>query len=292
MLVALTVLTAGAGAGWYGWQGVGPDLVAWADRCFMIRTVDLTETRRVSREQVLSLLDLPTDRGLLRADPTVLQRTLETHPWIRRASVRRMFPKTLAVDVQEREPVAVLRTGGRDFLVDYEGVLLAERPAQDDETLPVLKGVDYVEAVFREPWMAERLQTGIALAGLLGQAVGRPPVVVDLGTPGDFVAYDAGFRLRFGDGQFGDKVDRYRQGPGRGVDPCGEWGPARLGPPRRGGGSRGGGGSAAASPARSRRGGPPPSSPRTFGCGTSGPPALCWTSRTGSVPRWPCRART
>src|SRR5207245_11725299 len=59
--------------------------------------------------------------------------------------------------------------------------------------------------------MAERLQTGIALAGLLGQAVGRPPVVVDLGTPGDFVAYDAGFRLRFGDGQFGDKVDRYRQ---------------------------------------------------------------------------------
>ncbi len=221
MLVALTVLTAGAGAGWYGWQRVGPDLMAWADGCFMIRTVDLTETRRVSREQVLALLDLPTDRGLLRTDPTVLQRTLETHPWIRRASVRRMFPETLAVDVQEREPVAILRTGGRDFLVDYEGVLLAERPTQDDETLPVLKGVDYVEAVFREPWTAERLQTGIALAGLLGQAVGRPPVV-DLGTPGDFVAYDAGFRLRFGDGQFGDKVDRYRQVSDRVFDRWGD----------------------------------------------------------------------
>src|SRR2546422_2388025 len=221
MLVALTVLTAGAGAGWYGWQRVGPDLVAWADRCFMIRTVDLTETRRVSREQVLALLDLPTDRGLLRTDPAVLQRTLETHPWIRRASVRRMFPETLAVDVQEREPVAILRNGGPEFLLDYEGGLVAERPAQDDETLPVLEGVDYVEAVFREPWMAERLQTGIALAGLLGQAVGRPPVVVDLGTPGDFVAYDAGFRLRFGDGQFGDKVDRYRQGLEVGFDRLG-----------------------------------------------------------------------
>ena len=229
MLVALMVLTAGAGAGWYGWQRVGPDLVAWADRCFMIRTVDLTETRRVSREQVLALLDLPTDRGLLRTDPTVLQRTLETHPWIRRASVRRVFPETLAVDVQEREPVAILRTGGRDFLVDYEGVLLAERPAQDDETLPVLKGVDYVEAVFREPWMAERLQTGIALAGLLGQAVGRPPVV-DLGTPGDFVAYDAGFRLRFGDGQFGDKVDRYRQVSERVLD---RWGDRERAAPAR-----------------------------------------------------------
>src|SRR3989441_13210443 len=221
LLVALTVLAAGAGAGWYGWQRVGPDLVAWADRCFMIRTVDLTETRRVSREQVLALLDLPTDRGLLRTDPTVLQRTLETHPWIRRASVRRMFPETLAVDVQEREPVAILRTGGRDFLVDYEGGLLAERPAQDDETLPVLNGVGSVGAVFPESWPAERLQTGRALAGLLAQAAGRPPVVVDLGTPGDFVAYDAGFRLRFGDGQFGDKVDRDRQGVGRGFD---RWG--------------------------------------------------------------------
>src|SRR5256712_7734812 len=146
-----------------------------------------------------------------------------------------MFPETLAVDVQEREPVAILRTGGRDFLVDYEGVLLAERPAQDDETLPVLKGVDYVEAVFREPWMAERLQTGIALAGLLGQALARPPVVVDLGTPGDFVANDGGFRLRFGDGQFGDKVDRYRQGSGRGFRRWGGRGRAAAARPVEGG---------------------------------------------------------
>lgn len=221
MLVALTVLAAGAGAGRYGWQRAEPDLLAWADRFFVIRTVDLTETRRVSRDQVLALLDLPMERGLLRTDPAALQRALETHPWIRRAAVRRVFPDTLAVDVQEREPAAILRTGRGDFLVDYEGILLMERPPQRDETLPVLKGVDYVEAVLREPWTAERLQTGIALAGLLGQAVGRPPVV-DLGTPGDFVAYDAGFRLRFGAGQFGDKVDRYRQVSDRVLDRWGD----------------------------------------------------------------------
>jgi len=221
VLVALTVLVAGAGAGWYGWLRAGPGLLTWADRFFVIRTVDLTETRQVSRDQVLALLDLPTERGLLRTDPAALQRTLETHPWIRRAAVRRVFPATLAVDIQEREPVAILRTGRGDFLVDYEGVLLMARPPQRDETLPVLKGVDYAEAVLREPWTAERLQTGIALAGLLGQAVGRPPVV-DLGTPGDFVAYDAGFRLRFGDGQFWDKVDRYRQVSDRVLDRWGD----------------------------------------------------------------------
>jgi cell division protein FtsQ len=221
ILVALTVLVAGAGAGWYGWQRVEPGLLAWADRVFVIRYVDLTETRRVSRDQVLALLDLPAERGLLQTDTAALQRVLETHPWIRSAAVRRVFPDTLAVDVQEREPVAILRTGGPDFLVDYEGVLLMKHPPRHDESLPVLKGVDYVEAVLREPWTAKRLQTGIALAALLGQAVGRPPVV-DLGTPGDFVAYDAGFRLRFGEGQFGDKVDRYRQVSDRVLDRWGD----------------------------------------------------------------------
>jgi cell division protein FtsQ len=229
IMAALMVLAAGAGAGWYGWQRVGPDLLARADRVFVIRTVDLTGTRRVTRNQVLALLDLPRERGLLRTDPAALQRALETHPWIRRAAVRRVFPDTLAVDVQEREPVAILKTGLRDFLVDYEGVLLMEGPPRRDETLPVLKGVDYVEAVLREPWTAERLQAGIALAGLIGQAVGRSPVV-DLGTPGDFVVYDAGFRLRFGDGQFGDKVDRYRQVSDRVLD---RWGDRERAAPAR-----------------------------------------------------------
>ncbi len=70
MLVALTVFAAGAGAGWYGWLRAGPDLLAWADRFFVIRIVDLTETRRVSRDQVLALLDLPTERWSARRGAT------------------------------------------------------------------------------------------------------------------------------------------------------------------------------------------------------------------------------
>src|SRR5439155_9008121 len=77
ILVALMVLAAGAGAGRYGWQRVGPDLVARADRVFLIRTVDLTGTRRVTRDQVLALLDLSRERGLLRTDPVALQRSEE-----------------------------------------------------------------------------------------------------------------------------------------------------------------------------------------------------------------------
>jgi cell division protein FtsQ len=209
-LLWVMVLAAGAGAGWYGWQRMGPDLLIRADRFFEIKIVDITKTERVSRDDVLALLDLPPGRGLILVNPDALENALQANPWIRRAAVRRVFPDTLAVELQEREAVAVLRTAGRAFLVDQEGILLAESVPDAPQSLPVLLGVDYAEAVQREGGTVERLRNGIALAGLLGQAVGRP-MVVDLGMPGEVVAYDSGLRLRFGQGGFGDKVDRYRQ---------------------------------------------------------------------------------
>jgi len=209
-LLWVLIVAVGGGAGWYGWQRMGPDLLLQADRVFKIKVVDITKTERVSRDDVLALLDLPPAQGLVLVDPEMLERALESHPWIRRATVRRLFPDTLAVELQEREAVAVLRTAGRAFLVDQEGVLLAERVPDAHQSLPVLLGVGYTEAVLREGDVVERVRNGIALAGLLGQAVGRP-MVVDLGVPGEVVAYDSGLRLRFGEGGFGDKVDRYRQ---------------------------------------------------------------------------------
>lgn len=201
----------GAG-GWYGWRQAGPDVLAWADHFFEIKVVEITRTERISREDVLAMLDLEPGRGLLLIDLAQAQRSLETHPWIRRAVVRRVFPDTLAVELDEREPVAVLKTGtgGREFLLDREGTLISEGVPAADEGLPILTGVDYADAILGTGDTTARLRSGIALAGLLDRSgVGRTEV--DLGRPGDMVAYYSGLRLRFGDGDFGDKVDRYRQ---------------------------------------------------------------------------------
>jgi cell division septal protein FtsQ len=201
----------GAG-GWYGWRQAGPDVLVWADQFFEIKVVEITRTERISRGDVLAMLDLEPGRGLLLIDLVQAQRSLETHPWIRRAVVRRVFPDTLAVELDEREPVAVLKTGtgGREFLLDRDGTLISEGVPVADEGLPVLMGVEYADAILGTGNTAVRVRSGIALAGLLDRSgVGRTEV--DLRRPDDMVAYYSGLRLRFGDGDFGDKVDRYRQ---------------------------------------------------------------------------------
>lgn len=219
IMLGLALLAAVGAGGWYGWQRSGKDAMAWADQFFEIKVVEITRTERISRDDVLAMLDLEPGRGLLLIDLVQVQRSLETHPWIRRAVVRRVFPDTLVVELDEREPVAVLRTGtgGREFLLDREGTLISEGVPRADEGLPVLTGVDYTDAILGTGDTVARVRSGIALAGLLDRS-GGGRMEVDLRRPGDMVAYYSGLRLRFGEGDFGDKVDRYRQVSDRVID--------------------------------------------------------------------------
>lgn len=219
IVLGLALLAAIGAGGWYGWRQSGPELMAWADHFFEIRVVEITRTERISRQEVLAMLDLEPGRGLLLIDLVQARRSLETHPWIRRAVIRRSFPDTLLIELDEREPVAVLKTGtgGREFLLDREGRLISEGVPAADEGLPILTGVDYADAILETGDTAARVRSGIALAGLLDRSgVGRTEV--DLRRPGDMVAYYSGLRLRFGEGDFGDKVDRYRQVSDRVID--------------------------------------------------------------------------
>jgi len=61
-------------------------------------------------------------------------------PWIREASVARVWPNRVIVRVQERTPVAFVSLNASRFgLIDAEGVILP--PATDRFKLPVLAGV-------------------------------------------------------------------------------------------------------------------------------------------------------
>lgn len=210
-VACLAIAFAGAAGFWYGQQGAAPStrsLIAWADQLFPIRAVEVTEGPRLSRDDLLALLALKPGQGLLSTDVARLRKVLQSHPWIRRAEVHRVFPDTLVVEVNERVPVAVLHAGGQEFLLDMEGALLAEASEGTYQGYPVLTGIEYQEMLSQSDGVAERLRAGITLATLLEEA-GANRMEVDVRTPGDVVAYHSGFRIRFGEGAFEDKVDRY-----------------------------------------------------------------------------------
>ncbi|PYT55325.1 MAG: hypothetical protein DMG43_03565 [Acidobacteria bacterium] len=65
---------------------------------------------------------------------------LEQIPWVESATVQRILPNRIRVELTERTPVAFARNGNELALIDAHGVVL-DRPQGEDLQFPIVSGV-------------------------------------------------------------------------------------------------------------------------------------------------------
>lgn len=70
---------------------------------------------------------------------TALQDRLQQLPWIANANVRRVFPSTLIITLQEKQPVAIWNNSA---LLTKDGVLFSPEKSTYPQNLPYLNGPD------------------------------------------------------------------------------------------------------------------------------------------------------
>jgi cell division protein FtsQ len=107
-----------------------------------IQSSGLTE---VSRAQLLPVFGEDIGRNIFFVPLSQRRRELEAIPWIERATVMRLLPDQIRVQVVERQPVAFTRQGQQIGLVDADGVLLempAASMAEHHYSFPVVTGID------------------------------------------------------------------------------------------------------------------------------------------------------
>jgi cell division protein FtsQ len=102
--------------------------------------VSLTGHRFTSDSDIFDAIDLASAPTMLSFDSRTTRKRVEALPWVDKASIERVFPDRLEVHVTERTPFAVWRLGGRHYLVDKTGRMLATVPANAATTLPRLAG--------------------------------------------------------------------------------------------------------------------------------------------------------
>lgn len=122
---------------------------------------------------VVAWSGVPLGANLLSVDEEAVARRLERHPWIRKASVLKQFPRGLLLSVQERSPVGVLRGDEDLYYLDGEGVVVHRLRPGDPLDYPVISGLESV------PWRVGRREEGrrIRQALALIDALGRSPGV-------------------------------------------------------------------------------------------------------------------
>ncbi len=107
-----------------------------------IQATGLTE---VSRAEMLPVFGEDIGRNIFFVNLNERRKKLEEIPWVERATVMRLLPDQIRVQVVERQPVAFVRQDQQIGLVDANGVLLAmpaATMARHHYSFPVVTGID------------------------------------------------------------------------------------------------------------------------------------------------------
>ena len=185
---------------------MGPVLQGWLE----IREVEVEGIHRVTKPEVLERLVLNPGMGLHQVSTAFLAERVRTHAWIKEVTVERRPPHLLHVTVLERMPAAIIRIGADHWLSDEGGYLLAKLGRQDDQTLPLLTGLDRQAIQRGEARVRNAVQSGVVLAKLIANTFdGR--VEVDLANPLNVVATANGVRFQFGDDSLVDQWERFQK---------------------------------------------------------------------------------
>lgn len=104
---------------------VQAEIAGMASRAgFEVRHVRVSGVERMNQDRVYERVLGERDRPMPLVDLEAIRRDLLELPWVRDARVSRQLPSTLAIDIVEREPHAVLQKPDRFVLVDVEGTEL------------------------------------------------------------------------------------------------------------------------------------------------------------------------
>jgi cell division protein FtsQ len=175
--------------------------------------VEVTGNHIVTREAVLAPFYKDRGRSVLRIPLDSRRGEIEQISWVQTASVERILPNRIRVDVSERTPIAFVRNGSELALIDEFGVIL-DRPQEQDLHFPIVTGLaDNMPRAEREKRM-QIYQEFIRDAGLVRSGSADFVSEVDLGNPHDLRVVMAGLpglnvaqaiTLHLGSGEFTGK---------------------------------------------------------------------------------------
>jgi cell division protein FtsQ len=102
--------------------------------------IEVNGNHIVSREAVLQQFVHDRNRSVLRVPLNIRRSEIEQISWVESASVQRILPNRIRVELTERTPIAFVRNGNELALIDSHGVIL-DRPQGEDLPFPIVSGV-------------------------------------------------------------------------------------------------------------------------------------------------------
>ena len=181
VLMVLLVSLAGGESWWLwksGWVQQTVERTKWTliaastELGFRVEEILVVGRRETTREELLGAVRLVRGAPILAFDLEVAKKRLEALPWIKTASVGRMLPDTVMLNVVERRPLALWQHKGVFALIDTDGEVIMKENLDRFSDLLVVVGPDaplhaakLLQVLATEPQLMDWVEAAIRVGG-------------------------------------------------------------------------------------------------------------------------------
>lgn len=133
---------------------------------FAVDQVKVSGNRETSEIDILDKLELDGWTSLVGFDPEQARERIVALPWVRDAAVRKVYPNSIEVRIEEREAFAIWQHGRQLSVVEKSGNVIAPYAGGRQMMLPLVVGfgaaegaADFVAKVQAVPELASRVRS-------------------------------------------------------------------------------------------------------------------------------------
>jgi cell division protein FtsQ len=138
---------------------------------FRISEIALVGKHEVGRENILTLAGITGHSSLLFLDAAGARARLLTNPWIAEATVLKLYPGRLRIELTERKPFALWQKDARVVLISADGTVLDASVPRRFASLPRVVGhgaeqaaQDFLSVLARYPVIAQAVDASVLVA--------------------------------------------------------------------------------------------------------------------------------
>ena len=107
---------------------------------FRITTVAINGRKQLTQDEVLAIGGVNGRSSLLFLDAATVRDKLKANPWIADATILKLYPGQLQIDIVERSAFALWQQDGRLSVISEDGVVLEPYMSRRFATLPLVVG--------------------------------------------------------------------------------------------------------------------------------------------------------
>jgi len=180
-LVVVLLALAGGGTWWSVQNGILAhtyDKAKWhliavsARLGFRVEDILVVGRHETKREELLKAVRLVRGAPILAFDIDAARTRVLALPWVRAASVERMLPDTILLNVEERNPLALWRHKGEFVLIDHDGEIILRDGLEAYTGLVVIVGDEaprhaagLLETLGQEPELMPLVKAAVWVGG-------------------------------------------------------------------------------------------------------------------------------